>query len=374
MAVPDIGENKMKRIIWMYFVVLAVLFMLPVSANATCGQSCIGTCVNCLNTIYPYCDYPNDTKVCPQQVVDKCCFNGYCTVCDDKGSCYVNGCPINSPGPGNPGDPPTPTPVPPTATPAVPGTMEAVAVQVNPSDTSCTAIHNSVTGIDQTTFGFTVNPPAPKIQSGLTPVIFPNVTPGWYTLTASPPDPKWVATYPCIYRNGVFTGTIGYTAVVNGGETVRWEIGYTNGTSWAQTAGGDVYASASLRSFIPPVSPRVFNDNGDGGYPGVVTYGAFYDFDSDVLSFGNLLVSPVKNWLVNATRATVDYYDFFYHRFGSPTATDNALFANIAGVQQSELSAGKTTYYISGDMGTTGDWSFDTGHSAVFLVDGNISF
>jgi len=247
-------------------------------------------------------------------------------------------------------------------------------VEVDPSDTSCTAIHNSLTGIDQTEFGFTVNPPVPQKQSIANPVIFPNITPGWYTLTATPPDPKWVATFPCIYRNGVFTGTIGYTANVNGGETVRWEIGYTDGTSWVQTEGGDVYASAILRSFIPVVLPRVFNDIGAGGSPGVVTYGANYDFDNDVFSIGRLFVSA-KNWLVNATRTTVDYYDFFYHRFGAPTATDNALFANIAAVEQSELQAARTTpYYIEEPMTTSGNWSIGNGHSVVFIVDKNISF
>ncbi len=300
--------------------------------------------------------------------------SGTCTCCitiNGSTGCYFT-CPGSgggsTPGPG--GGVPSPTSPPPT--PALPATLQAVAVQVTPVDTSCTAVHNAYlagSGVSGTTFGFTVNPPAPQTQSGATVVSFSNVTPGAYTLTATPPAANWVVTAPCYYVNGTLIGS-GYTAVANGGATVKWEVGYTKGTAWVQTRGGDAYASGTMRSYIPTVSPRVFNDVGSGGYPGVVIYGTSFDFDSDPYSTGGTLVSS-KNWLVNATRPTVNYYDLFYHRFGAPTATDNASFGNLAAVTKPASKA--TPYYITGDMTTSGNWTVGSSENIVFLVDGNLT-
>ncbi len=334
----------------------------------------------CLSSQYSTtCSYTNYTCVpgypCTSTtVVTTCCYwlwpdGTRCTVCDNLGTCYTGGCPAPTGAGGGPPPPPPPTATP---TPAIPATLEAVAVQVTPSDTSCTAIHNAYlagTGVSGTIFGFTVNPPAPQTQSGATLLTFSNVTPGSYTLTATAPSANWVVSSPCEYKNGTLVG-LGYSAVANGGDTIKWEIGYTKGTAWVQTQGGDAYASGTLRSYIPAVSPRVFNDVGASGYPGVATYGTSYDFDSDPFSNGGTLVSS-KNWLANATRPTVNYYDLFYHRFSAPTATDNALFPNLLGVTKPASRA--TPYYITGDMTTSGDWSVGAGENIVFLVNGNLT-
>ena len=102
----------------------------------------------------------------------------------------------------------------------------------------------------------------------------------------------------------------------------------------------------------------------------MVTYGSSFDFNSDPCSNGNTQVSS-KNWLANATRPTVNYYDLFYHRFGAPTATDNATFGNLAAVTKPASKA--TPYYITGDMTTSGDWTVGSGENIVFLVDGNLT-
>ncbi|MBI3738486.1 MAG: hypothetical protein HY258_05515 [Chloroflexi bacterium] len=99
----------------------------------------------------------------------------------------------------------------------------------------------------------------------------------------------------------------------------------------------------------------------------MVTYGTSYDFDSDTLSQGSTLVSRT-NWLVNATRATVNYYDLFYHRFGSPTTAD---YTNPVLVSQPASRA--TPYYVLGDMTTSGDWSVGSGQTILFIVNGNLT-
>ena len=96
--------------------------------------------------------------------------------------------------------------------------------------------------------------------------------------------------------------TSGYTATLNTGETLTWELGYTAGVGWFQTRGGDVYASNAIRSYIPgsAVGGRYFSTDGaTGGTPGVVTYGTTYDFDSS-WQLGETYVSST-NWLAKET-------------------------------------------------------------------------
>ena len=364
-----------KYIIGFFAVALLLLGLMQIqparvyAQDACNSQSCVR--VDCYYT-KQVCDidvYGNKTNchwVTELKVKDCCQIpqsgGGSCTCCFD-GGCYFN-CPGTGGGGGGGGG------ASPTPTPATPATLTAVAKQVSPSDTSCTAVQASTTGVNATTFGFTAsstNQPAPQTQSGATPVTFSNQPPGMYTLTATPPNTNWIVANPCLYSNGTLIG-IGWTSFANGGETVSWEIGYTYGTAWVQTQGGDVYASGTLRSYLPAVTPRVFNADGSGGYPGVVTYGTSYDFDSDTLSQGSTLVSST-NWLVNDTRATVNYYDLFYHRFGSPATAD---YTNpVSPVAQPASRA--TPYYVVGDMTTSGNWSVGSGQNIVFLVNGNLT-
>ena len=154
-------------------------------------------------------------------------------------------------------------------------------------------------------------------------------------------------------------------------DNVSWQVGYTNGSPWVQAVGGDAYASGIMHSYIPTVTPRVFNRDGAGGYPGTVLYGSDYDFDPDSSSKGPTLVSSA-NWLVNATRTTTDYYQVFYNRFGAPTtATTDPAFANLLAVTKPPTSA--TPYYVVGDMTTSGTWSVGATDNIVILVNGNLT-
>lgn len=177
---------------------------------------------------------------------------------------------------------------------------------------------------------------------------FANIVAGSYTLVSAPPaGANWQIARAC---NS--TGTSGSTAILSGGQTLTFDVGYTLGSAWVQSQGGDVYAAGSLGSYIPTgITPRAFSTDGTGGYPGVVTYGTSYDFDGSASGgTGETLVSS-ENWLANATRTSVDYYDYFYRRYGSPTTP--STFANLLAVTKPASSA--TPYYVVGDMTTSGN-------------------
>lgn len=270
----------------------------------------------------------------------------------------------------------TPTPIPPTPTPIPVGTITARAVQITAADTSCAAIKAvpiTAGQINGTTFQFSASsasqPPA-QTQSGANYVTFANILAGWYSLSPVPPTANWAYARPCWTNITIGTTGEGLSQTLGANQTIAWDIGYTLGTAWLQTQGGDVYASGNLRSYIPNVTPRVFSSNGTGGYPGIVTYGTSYDLDSSPLSTGGTLVSS-KNWQVNATRVAIDYYDYFYRRFGAPTATDNNSFPNLLSVAKPASRA--KPHYIAGDMTTFGDWTVTTGETIIFIVTGNVT-
>lgn len=313
----------------------------------------------------PFCNYEN--PLMPGGL--DCTSYGYRSCSDNDNGSYITVIPTATPT-----VTPTPSPTPtPTPTPIPVGTIQARGVQVSPADNSCAAIKAVPTTegqINGMTLQFTpssASQPAPQTQSGANYAVFANVPLGSYTLDINPPTANWVYMRPC------WTNTIGSTgetlsATVGQDQTLRWDVGYTLGTPWVQTQGGDVYASGSLRSFIPAVVPRVFNLDGQGGYPGVVTHGTAYDFESDSLSSGGTLVSST-NWLVNASRASVHYYDLYYRRYGSPTTP--YPFANLLAVTKPASS--ETPYYVVGNMTTSGNWSVGSGESVVFIVNGNLT-
>lgn len=364
---------------------------MPLCASGTCGNVCNGTLCppstvpGTVSTCTPFCNRNTGYCAFTCSTFQSTCTGGWggwgsCSngwqfrVCNSNPQLgQTQPCGSATTAPGNPTNT---VALEPTVGPVTYGTIQARVVQVSPSDISCTAIRAVPTTsgqIDGTSVGFSpssASNPLPQVQAGANYAVFSNILTGLYQVDPVLPTSDWVYVRPC--WTDLTTGAIGEdlssTLVTN--HTLQWDIGYTLGAPWAQAQGGDVYASGWLKSYIPAVTPRVFNTMGPGGYPGVVTYGTSFDFDSDPFSTGNTLVSG-KNWSVNATQSTVNYYDLFYHRFGAPTATDNATFGNLAAVTQ---PAGKATpYYITGDMTTSGNWTVGTGENIVFLVDGNLT-
>jgi len=218
--------------------------------------------------------------------------------------------------------------------------------------------------------------PAAQTQTGANYVTFANVAAGTYTIDPSPPSADWAYVRACSTNLDNGTNAEGLSRNLPNAAVLRWDIGYTLGTAWVQAQGGDVYSSGTIRSYLPSVTPRVFITDGTGGYPGIMTYGTSFDFDSDPYETGATIVSA-DNWQVNASRASVNYYDYFYRRFGAPTTpTTAAPFDNLTAVTQpaSNCTASTCTpYYVVGDMTTSGAWSVGADERIVILVNGNLT-
>ena len=140
---------------------------------------------------------------------------------------------------------PTPTPV--------PGTIKVRAMVVSAADTSCTAIRASATGVTGTVQQFSpssTSQPTPITQSGTTYATFSSVPPGSYTLNPQPPA-GYVFARSCWADALSATAGEGISQTLAASDTVTWDVGYTVGSPWAQIQGGDIYASATLRSYIP---------------------------------------------------------------------------------------------------------------------------
>lgn len=373
------------------------------------GDLCGGKCVYEQSCVTGYCSSGPPTctttdgsflcgdggcNSCSRLVSTTICNGSFCQAWCSLDETCGTGCSGPGPGatntPGPPGPGPTSTPGGPTSTTAptptntpVPvGTIEARAVRVDVSDTSCTTIRAVPTTdgeINGTTHQFTpasASQPAAQAQVGAQYAVFSGVITGSYTLDPNPPTADWAYVRPC--WTNVTTGVTGegLSRTLAANQTLRWDIGYTLGTAWAQIKGGDVYGSGTIRSYIPSVSPRVFITDGAGGYPGVMSYAALYDFDSDPFSEGTTLVSST-NWQVNEGRTPVNYYDYFLRRFGSPTTpTTSAPFDTLAAVTKpaSNCTASSCTpYFVSGNMTTSGNWSVGNNERIVILVDGNIT-
>ncbi|MCI0552986.1 MAG: hypothetical protein L0287_18715, partial [Anaerolineae bacterium] len=183
------------------------------------------------------------------------------------------------------------------------------------TDTSCTAIRavpQTDSQIDGSTHQFTVssasNPPV-QTQSNANYVTFGSIVAGSYTLVTTLPSGDWVLARSCWSSSGGSQGE-GSSYNLTANETLVWDIGYTLRTAWVQTENGNVYASGTLRSYIPEsTTERLFTLAGDGS-AGVITYGVAYDFDANSGENGEAYISTDR-WNVNAIRTNVDYYDFF---------------------------------------------------------------
>ncbi len=246
-------------------------------------------------------------------------------------------------------------------------------MRVDKSDTSCTAVRASTTGVPGTIHQFSPSSPsqpAPQTQSGTTYAVFNNVLAGSYTIASVPPA-GYVFARACWDRSTAPTTGETQTATLFPADTLTWDLGYTLGSAWSQVTGGDVYAAASLISAVPPLTaPRAFIlDGTTGGFPGVATYGTDYTFDGSGATRGQTWVSS-KNWLVNDTSPDTNFYQLLYTQFGgAPVVID--YFNPLSPITKPE--ARTAPYYVTGNMTTSGVWTVGSGETLVFIIDGNLT-
>ena len=251
--------------------------------------------------------------------------------------------------------------------PCAPGIIQARAMVVTKPNTSCDDVKNSTTTLTGTvTHQFTLSSASQptQVQSGNSYTVFNNVIPGSYTIDSQVPA-QYVLARAC-WTSILDTPSSGESKFheLTPADTLTWDLGYTSGVAWSQVQGGDVYAGATLKSYVPaphptppPPSTRVFILNGDSGYPGVATYGTDYNFDSSGLTHGETWVSS-KNWLVNDTAPATDFYQLMYRQFGGAPATVDYVNP-VSPIAQPPPRA--TPYYVTGNMTTSGDWLVGAG-------------
>ncbi len=253
------------------------------------------------------------------------------------------------------------------------GTIQARALRVGSADTSCATVKASTTAVAPTTFTFSPSSPSQPsgTQTDTSYVTFGSALGGTYTLMETPPS-DYVLRRACYVKTSegvTYEGLSATLSVPIDGDTTTWDLGYTLGKAWFQAQGGDVYGATNVQSYAgPSASPRVIVADGAGGYPGIVSYGSSYDFESSVTNAGETVVSAT-NWLVNETFSTMDFYTTFWRRFGGPTTVD---YDNTA-ASLSQPASRATPYLVSGPLGTQGNWNIPDGEKLIFLVDGNIT-
>lgn len=144
------------------------------------------------------------------------------------------------------------------------GTINSRAVVVH-ANATCADIQASAVGVAGTVHQFTAgsaSQPAPQSQSGASYVTFSNILGGSYT--ASPTVPaNYNLVLACWSKQlnspNSGTGSTESLSEPTDADTLTWDLGYTAGSPWVQTQGGNVYAAGNVTSFVPVgISPRVF--------------------------------------------------------------------------------------------------------------------
>ncbi len=261
-------------------------------------------------------------------------------------------------------------------------TIQARAHVISPSDITCAAINGSTSYLTGTVFSLSPSvPPASQTQSGSSYVSWTSSVPaGTYTLSSSPPAGGYILQNSCWTRAPTApTSGQGSAVAVAITDTATFDLGYSLGTPWVQTQGGDVFAATSLKSLMTPVaSPRLFSMNGTGGYPGLVSYGTSYNFNADASDpiFGANYTSTT-NWLANEPGDggskdpfKIDWYQYFLYQFDLSQATPD--YTNPVS-PISKPASRLTPYVVQGDMITSGDWVVGSGENIIFVVNGKVT-
>jgi hypothetical protein len=251
------------------------------------------------------------------------------------------------------------------------GRIQARAMIVTKPKTSCDDVRNSKTTLTGTvTHRFTpssASQPAPKTQSGSLYTTFNNVISGSYTIDTQVPPEYQIAHYCWKTTNVPKSSGETQSAALPSADILTWDLGYTRGVAWSQVQGGDVYASATLQSFVPTGNQRVFIPDGAGGYPGIATYWQTYDFDSRSPQKGEDRVSS-KNWLVKDTAPNTDFYQLMLRQFGGWPAVPDYTNATVT-----QPAARTAPYYVYGNMTTSGNWTIGNNQTLTFFVNGTLT-
>lgn len=207
-----------------------------------------------------------------------------------------------------------PTPIP------IPGTIKVRAVDLSSiTNPTCGNANSASAATFSAPITYTVSGLGPQTVSGGSFATWSNVAPDVSYTVDNPTISGYTPLFPCWTTDVPVSRGAGPARTLLDGQTLTWNIGYTPIGPWLQAGGGgDVYAWGAIQSSIPPHAPAYpLCVSGARGTPGIVTYGG------SSTNVGEGIVSSAPyGWLVNERYAQTDFYQLFYHRFGSPTTSD----------------------------------------------------
>lgn len=318
----------------------------------TCTTQADGTCAGGTQTLIYGCWGPGNTPTIapgePTPTPIVLCPNGQCDIAETCLSCPADcgSCPV--------------------------GTLTARAVQVSASDTSCNAVTASTNYLLGTTISFNpaVVPSSQTQGSGI--LTWANVyTSGstLYTVSATPPDPHTLGNI-CVSQNGAgWTQNASENLTIGG--TNAYAIAFLPQAGWVQTKVGNVYAGGQLTASIPATATNpYFSLVGDGGTPGIVTYGTDYDFSLSSFDKGETQVSST-NWLVNQSYTPVNYFERFNYTLRNATKT--AIIDSLDSLTQPSCATSPCIFTIEGNVITapSSPWIIGANEQIIMLVNGN---
>jgi len=234
--------------------------------------------------------------------------------------------------------------------------VRAQSIRVPSSNPTCADAFTSTTYLADTLSLSPAVLPGPQSVAGGSWASW-STSPGTYTIQYTG-APGYAPRLACWQTTNPAQSDSAPAATVGSSDTLTWKNGYAPPGSWFQAKGADVYASATLRSFIPEgVKLRAFILD-DAGSPGVATYGTDYTFDPTGVTKGQTWVSSI-NWLVQDANAATDFYQLLYQKFGSPTA-ESALS------KTSLTKPASGTYDLKGGVATDTSslWALHSGKTA----------
>lgn len=250
--------------------------------------------------------------------------------------------------------------------PPSPGIIQARAVSVPAELATCTEINNpAATKVNDTVFGFSNPAGIPnQTQTADQYVVWNNLSPANYTLTAQAPapPPEYILSRMCWSSTDSTSGE-GATANLTTGSTLTYNVGFSQLPSWTQVVGGNLTAGiGSIDVTVPAAASLAKSENATDKSP-VVTYG-------NTINTGNGTVSP-DGYAVEDNQQTIpsgfSYYNYYDGSFGPKTT--------LPATNQDPIPAANTVgvYASTGDLTVTGTWDVEPGQKVVVFVPGNLT-
>jgi len=258
------------------------------------------------------------------------------------------------------------------------GELQARAVLIDDTDTSCTAIENALAqALYPTNHSVSGLIPNPNLQTGSSYVSWTNVPTGIiYTLSTTPTTGYVLQRY-CQASTALGQDTDEGAAMdhtLGSGETVTWNVGYTLPQAWFGARGGNVHTNRTYSIELPVLANFITTETQQKS--GL----ASYDSSGGAPYFGQGQVSSDGYLVAETTTYTYpsSYYTYYYGRFGpkdeipgciSASCTISSMPTDATPVDSVELFSRAGSLQID----PTSTWNVTTGVKKVIFVNGTLT-